>query len=159
GEDVGSYAISQGGLDLGGNYQLSFVGADFTVTPRAVTVTADAKGKTYGDSDPALTFQVTAGNLAFSDGFSGSLSRVSGEDVGSYAISQGGLDLGGNYDLSFVGADFTVTPRAVTVTADAQGKTYGDSDPALTFQVTAGNLAFSDGFSGSLSRVSGEDVG
>src|ERR671936_408954 len=46
---------------------LRSVGADLTVNPRAVTVTADAKSNTYGDADPALTYQLTNGSLAFSD--------------------------------------------------------------------------------------------
>src|SRR5262245_28465247 len=32
----------------------------------------------------------------------------------------------------------TVTPGALTVTADAQSKTYGDSDPTLTYTITSG---------------------
>jgi hypothetical protein len=69
------------------------------------------------------------------------LSRVAGESVGSYAIQQGTLTAGGNYDLSYVGADLTIGKRAITVTADAQSKTYGDADPALSYQVTSGSLA------------------
>ncbi len=159
GENVGPYGITQGSLTLGSNYDLSFVGADLTIGQRAVEVTADAKSKTYGDADPAFTYQITQGSLAFSDAFSGSLSRVAGENVGPYGITQGSLTLGSNYDLSFVGADLTIGQRAVEVTADAKSKTYGDADPAFTYQITQGSLAFSDAFSGSLSRVAGENVG
>ncbi|KGO82073.1 hypothetical protein Q762_05085, partial [Flavobacterium cauense R2A-7] len=159
GENVGPYGITQGSLTLGANYDLSFVGADLTIGQRAIEVTADAKSKTYGDADPTFTYQITQGSLAFSDAFSGSLSRVSGENVGPYGITQGSLTLGANYDLSFVGADLTIGQRAIEVTADAKSKTYGDADPTFTYQITQGSLAFSDAFSGSLSRVSGEDVG
>ncbi len=47
----------------------------------------------------------------------------------------------------------------MTVTADPQTKVYGDADPALTYQITSGSLAFSDEFTGSLTRDAGEDVG
>ena len=33
------------------------------ITPRPITVTADAKTKVYGDADPALTYQLTSGTL------------------------------------------------------------------------------------------------
>jgi len=159
GEGVGTYAITQGTLSAGTNYALTFVGANLTVTTRAVTVTADAKTKVYGNADPALTYQITSGSLAFTDVFSGSLARVAGENVGTYAINQGTLALSANYALTFVGANFTITQRPVTVTADAKTKTYGDADPALTYQITSGSLAFSDAFTGALTRVAGENVG
>jgi hypothetical protein len=155
----GPYAISQGSLAANANYALSFVGANLSITARAITATADAKSKIYGDADPALTYQVTAGSLVTGDAFTGSLTRLAGEDVGSYAIQQGSLALSGNYALTFAGANLSVTARAITATADAKSKTYGDADPALTYQVTAGSLVTGDAFSGALVRAAGEDVG
>ena len=114
------YAILQGSLTLSPNYALTYLGANLTITPRPVEVTADAKTKVYGDPDPALTYQLTGGTLVGGDGFSGALTRAAGEDVGTHAIQQGTLTLGGNYTLTFVGADLTITPRPVTVTADAR---------------------------------------
>jgi len=38
---------------------------------RPITVTADAKSKTYGDADPALTYQITSGSLVTGDSFNG----------------------------------------------------------------------------------------
>jgi hypothetical protein len=55
------------------------VGANLSITTRGITVTADAKTKTYGDADPSLTYQVTTGSLVNSDTFSGSLTRLAGE--------------------------------------------------------------------------------
>jgi large repetitive protein len=159
GKDVGTYEIQQGSLTLGGNYELSFVGAKLTITQRPVTVTAGAKSKTYGNADPALTYDVTSGSLAYSDTFSGGLTRDAGEDVGHYAITQGTLALSSNYDLDYVGAELTIEKRPVEITAGAKSKTYGDADPALTYQISSGSLAFSDAFTGSLMRDAGEDVG
>ncbi len=157
GEDVGAYAIKQGTLSLSANYTITYVGANLTISPLAITVTADAQGKAYGDDDPALTYS-WAPSLIGGDSFSGSLSRVTGEDAGSYAINQGTLSLSANYTITYVGADLTITPLAITVTADAQGKTYGNDDPALTY-TWAPSLIGGDSFSGSLSRVAGENVG
>ncbi len=76
------------------------------------------KSKVYGNADPALTYQVTSGSLAFTDAFTGALAREAGENVGTRAITQGTLALGTNYDLTYVGANLTITERAITVTAD-----------------------------------------
>jgi large repetitive protein len=159
GENVGTYVINQGSLAVNANYDITFVGANLTITTRAITITADAKSKVYGNADPALTYQITSGSLAFTDSFSGSLSRATGENIGTYAITQGSVALNSNYALSYVGADLTITTRAITITADAKTKVYGDADPALTYQITTGSLASGDSFSGSLSRAMGENVG
>jgi hypothetical protein len=157
GEAVGSYAISQGTLAAGSNYNLTFVGADLTISVRTINVTAYAQSKPYGDADPALSY--THAPLFFSDSFSGALSRVGGEGVGTYAINQGTLSLSSNYNLVFTGADLTITTRSIEVTADARSKTYGEGDPDLTYSITSGSLVGGDSFSGGLSRDAGENVG
>jgi hypothetical protein len=159
GENVGLYAINKGTLSLTENYTLSYIGANLTITARSVTVTAEAKSKVYGEADPALTYQITSGSLAYSDAFTGTLTRASGENVGSYAIQQGSVALSDNYTLSYVQADLTIGKRLVTITAEAKSKTYGEADPALTYQITSGSLAYSDVFTGTLTRASGENVG
>ena len=132
--------------------------ATLTVNQRALTVTADAKTKTYGDSDPSFTYQV-AGTLVGSDAFTGSLERATGSDVGSYAIRQGTLSAGPNYDVTFQTANLTITQRPITVSPDTKSKSYAAADPALTYAVTAGSLAAGDSLSGQLTRDPGESVG
>jgi large repetitive protein len=44
------------------------------------------------------------------DTFTGALTRAVGEDVGTYAITQGTLALSTNYTIAFTGADFDITP-------------------------------------------------
>src|SRR5439155_1217053 len=125
GPDVGEYpgAISCGpGTLSAANYDFAGGGkGKLTITQRPVEITADAKGKTYGYADPALTFQVSKGSLAYSDAFAGGLDRAAGEDVGEYAITQGSVALSSNYELTFVGAKLTITQRSVEITADAKG--------------------------------------
>src|SRR5258706_2112403 len=156
-EDVGTYAITQGTLTARSNYTLNFAGANLTITTHPITVTADAQSKTYGATDPSLTYTSTSGTLAFSDSLSGSLTRDAGEDVGAYAITQGTLALSSNYILNFTGANLTVGTKSIDVAADAKSKTYGASDPAFTYIGDA--LVGSDSFTGSLTRDAGEDVG
>ncbi len=133
----------------------------FSVTKRPITVTADAKSKTYGDADPGLTYQITSGSLATGDNFTGALTRAAGESVGTRAITQGTLALSTNYTLTYVGANLTITPRPITVRADAgQGKVYGEGDPALFgWSITSGSLVTGDSFTGALTRDAGENAG
>jgi hypothetical protein len=159
GENVGTVAILQGTLSAGANYNLTFVGANLTIGQKAITVTADSKSDVYGDTDPALTYQVTSGALVPGDSFTGSLTRAAGENVGTYDILQGTLSAGANYNLTFAGASLTIGQKAITVTADPKSKVYGDADPALTYQLTSGALVSGDSFTGSLTRVAGENVG
>ena len=72
----------------------------------------------------------------------GSLSRAAGEDVGSYAISQGTLAANSNYTIGFAGSALSITPATLTVSANPQSKVYGSADPALTFSVSG--FQFSD---------------
>jgi hypothetical protein len=159
GEDVGSYAISQGTLVANGNYTMTFTRSNLTITPASLTVTADAQSKVYGSVDPTLTYKVTG--LVNNDALTGSLSRVLGEDVGSYAITQGTLVANGNYMMTFAGNNLTITPAALTVTADTQSKIYGSVDPVLTYKVSGLVNAEkeSDVLVGSLTRIAGESVG
>src|SRR5439155_11294027 len=108
---------------------------------RPITVTPDsAQGKIYGDSDPALTYNITDGSLAFTDTVTGALNRESGENVGLYNVTQGTLSLGtaaGNYNLTLTtGVQFQIEKRPAAVTADDKSKTYGEANPALTATVT-----------------------
>ena len=79
--------------------------------------------------DPALTYQITLGTLVSGDAFSGAIVRAPGENVGSYAITQGTLALSSNYALAFVGANFTIGTRPVTVAADPKTKLFGAAGP------------------------------
>jgi hypothetical protein len=163
GENVGAYAINQGTLDAGDNYTITgFTGADFTISARGLTITADSgQGKTYGEVDPApLTFTVGGQGLVGEDSLSGALARAAGENAGTYAINQGTLDAGDNYEITFVGADFTINRRGLTITANpGQSKIAGTPDPVFTFTVGGQGLVNQDSLSGGLSRNGGENPG
>jgi hypothetical protein len=157
GETVGAYAIAQDTL-TNSNYAITYVPANLSVTRRAITVTVDAQSKEYGATDPVLTHVVTTGSLVIGDSLTGSLARVGGEDVGTYAIGQGTL-ANSNYNITYVGADLSITQRPITVTAAAATKQYGESDPTFTHSVTTGELVVGDALTGVLGRASGENVG
>lgn len=107
-----------------------------TITPAEIEVTADTKSKKLGSDDPALTYQITSGQLYGNDTLIGALSRTDGEDVGTYKIQQGTLQANDNYKLTFIPADFMITDKAIqNVTVGALPTvTYGDD--AITLEVT-----------------------
>ncbi|MGX5681979.1 MBG domain-containing protein [Schumannella luteola] len=160
GEDVGEYAIGGGSISAGANYEITFVEGILTIDPRPIEVTADNQSKQYGDADPApLAYTVTRGSLVGTDTLTGALSREEGEAVGVYAITPGTLGAGPNYEVTVVGGELEITPRSITVTADAATQVYGDADAPLTYQVTSGSLVPGDSLEGALERESGSDVG
>ena len=89
-------------------------GSGVTINPAPLTVTADAQTKIYGESDPELTYKVTAGTLLAGDELEGTLTRETGETVGDYAITQGSL-ANSNYAITFTGAALTIQARPVTL--------------------------------------------
>jgi hypothetical protein len=139
----GPYTISAtlSPADVLGNYDITYNTADFTITARPITVTADAQTKVYGEDDPALTQKVTRGNLMRGDQLSGALERAAGSNVGSYAITKGSLTAGDDYDLTFIGASLTITAKELTGGFTADDKVYdGTTAAAITSRALAGTI-------------------
>lgn len=93
------------------------------VTPLAITVSALDASKTYGDSDPALGWEVTKGKLVKDESLQGiTVSREVGEAVrkDGYAVtavqSEGANP---NYKITFRDGTFTIGKRELAVTWDA----------------------------------------
>jgi len=103
--DVGAYAVTVTATSADGNYATSKT-FSFGITPKPVSVTANAATKVFGSTDPVFTYAVSG--LVAPDGLTGSLSRASGENVGTYDILLGTLSAGPNYTLSFTGATLTI---------------------------------------------------
>jgi hypothetical protein len=159
----GPYEISASLSPVGvlSNYDITYNTAEFTIDPKAASVTPQAKSKTYGEADPSLTG--TLEGFLPADNVTATYSRVAGETVADspYEISASLSPVGvlSNYDITYNTADFIITPRPITVTADAKTKVVGQPDPELTYKVTSGSTAFSDTFTGALTRDAGESVG
>ena len=124
--------------DVTANYDITYTNGTLTVTPKPITVKADNKWKAYGEADPTLTY--TSGGLLNNDAITVTLSRVTGENVGTYAITVGGLTAGDNYEISFTGANLTIVKAELTVTANNHTITYGNEP--------AGNGVTCEGFVG-----------
>ena len=154
---VGNYVITPAGL-TSSNYTISFINGTLTINPMTIAVyAAPLQSKVYGSADPVLGYTVNPA-LLVGDRFTGALSRVPGENAGSYPITIGTLTAGSNYRLTMVSRSFTIIAKGITVMVNpGQFKTYGTTDPEFTFSV-APELVAGDRFSGVLARAAGESV-
>jgi hypothetical protein len=113
---AGAYPITaSGGTDP--NYTFVYNPGTLLIDPATLVVTAKAQTKKYGAPDPTFTYTVL-GLLNGDDMniFTGSLSRVPGENVGTYPITEGSLSAGSNYTLSYTGNNLTITIGSQQIT-------------------------------------------
>ncbi|MDO9552978.1 MBG domain-containing protein, partial [Rhodonellum sp.] len=88
----------------------------FTIlNEKVLTIAVDAdQSKVFGEADPIFSYEATGfegdDNSTI---LTGTLSRASGENVGTYAIEQGNLSAGDKYSIDFTGANFTITPATI----------------------------------------------
>jgi hypothetical protein len=159
------------------NYQtVRYPDMTVTVLRRPLAIAAIDTEKVYGAVDPPLPYEIVSGNLADwvqGDRLTGNLARAAGNNTGTYyPITRGTLkvvdypfnaDITDNYDIIFTGADFTVTPKPLTVKPhEGQSKVYGEADPACySYDIIEGGFVGSDGFAGTCINVrdAGENVG
>src|SRR6185369_14948008 len=148
------------------NYIITNAGNEFSINKRLATWTTDPASKTYGDSDPNPLTTGSGSNFVAADNVTATYSRVAGESASpptyhiTATLSATPLSALDNYNITNNGAEFTINKRAIQVTANTgQFKTYGDPDPTFTYTLTSGTLAFTDTFTGALSRVAGQNVG
>ncbi len=149
--NAGGYALSASGYysDQQG-YDINFVDGVLTITPASLTVTANADSKTYDGVAYAggngVNYQgfvgsedasVLSGTLSYSGNAQGAT------NAGGYTITPEGLS-SGNYTLSFVDGNLTITPAALTVTANTDSKTYDANAYAGGNGVSYDGLAESD---------------
>lgn len=165
GEELGNYAITKGTLIAEPNYDITLVSADFTIQAKGLIVKADAKQKVYGETDPALTYQVIglADGVVATDILTGTLSRVAGENTGGYVIGKGTVQVvDPHYVMTFEEGQFTITPAVLQLYGvGGVQKVYGQADPVFEFTVTG--FKFNDTreavLSGRLGRAGAENVG
>ncbi len=126
-----------------GNYNISYANGSLTVDKRSVTITAEPKSKTVGQSDPALTF--TVAGLGLVNGDTLTLTRALGEAAGTYAISIGAFPASANYNVTYVGADLTITAATVAPTFSSATVNGADvfNDPRQRSMITSLVLNFS----------------
>lgn len=157
GLDVGVQQLIPGTL-VNGNYEISYEPATVNITPQEISITADSKTKIYGEADPPLTYQITAGSLIGSDAISGSLNRLLGEGAAAYAINQGTVHLTTNYTLHFVPGNLTINPKGLTAGFTVSNKVYdGNTNAIITSRTLTGVVGSDDVNLGSSGNASFEN--
>ena len=133
------------------NYDVQYNTATFTITPRALTVTAHGVNKGYDDL-PDATVTLTDNRLS-GDNLTASYTSASFVDqhVGTgKAVNVSGISISGpdaaNYTVNTTAATTAnVAQRAITVTAQTNTKTAdGNTSAAAVPQVTTGSIAGND---------------
>ena len=132
---MGSYTVTAAGA-VDGNYTISYVGGNLTVTPAALTITANNATKVYGAALPTLSASYagfvngdTSASLTTQPTLSTAATAAS--PVGSYTITAAGA-VDGNYTITYVSGSLTVTRAALTITANNATKVYGAVLPTLS---------------------------
>lgn len=136
-------AQAQAKLAQAGNYAVTgFTPGTLTVTPRAITVSANNHTKTYGTADdPELDWAITDGQLQNGDQLENlgvTLTRTPGEAAGEYQIEAQKAATNQNYTVRVTPGTFTIAKRNVTLTIQTQHKFYGDADPTPDLELAAG---------------------
>jgi MBG domain (YGX type)/Domain of unknown function (DUF4347)/Putative Ig domain len=139
---VGSYAITASGATSGtfnaNNYTITYVNGSLTVNPAQLTITASSQTKTYGSALSFAGTEFTTSGLQNGDTIGSvtlsSAGTAATVGVGSYAITASGATGGtfnaNNYTIAYNSGTLKVNPAPLTITADGETNTYGDT---LTF--------------------------
>lgn len=149
---VGGLALgTSGNGGLAGNYNaLAVTGSQVSVTPAALTITANDAAKTYGQTTTFGGSEFTSAGLVTGDtigsvGLASSGAAATAGVAGSpYAIAAsaatGGSFAATDYTISYVNGALTVTPAALTITANDASKTYGQTTTFTGTEFMPGGL-------------------
>ena len=119
------------------NYDITYENAELTVDPKALTISATDQSKTYGSlfmfdtTTPSAHFTVvglvntdTVTDVTLSSAGAAASATVAGSPYP--ILISGALGSGlANYDITYENAELTVDPKALTISATDQSKTYG----------------------------------
>ena len=135
GLNAGTYTTTASGTDT--NYSLTFVPGSLLVNPAPLTVTANSRSKTYGDTMTFAGTEFTTSGLKNSQTATSATLTTSGSvataATGSspYTITPSALTGGtfnsSNYAITYVNGALTVNKAPLTITANSFTKTYGDT--------------------------------
>ncbi len=141
-KDAGTYvfAASLAGTDYEKNYELSGQTHEYVMQRASVTVTLSAQEAVYSGQTPEIdqkAYEVTAGS-AFEEDLGIELS-VEGEFVnaGTYNI-EAAYSNDTNFEVTFIGAQFVISPLEIRVEITPNGGSYGNVTEAEARVTNAG---------------------
>ena len=118
-------------------YSISTTSLSTSVSARAITVTpTGGQSKAFGDSEPIIIYTITSGSLYGLDTLTGALSRVPGEDAGTYSITGGTLS-NPNYVIAVTPVNFVISQ--VAQSAVSLTTTNGVYASALNLEASGGS--------------------
>ena len=117
------------------NYNSGTAIKDFTISKKAITITAKPQTITYGNSITTGTGQVTTATLASGDSLSAVTLTTSTGNVttsgtitpSAATIKNGSTDVTGNYNITYNTGTLTIDKANLTVTAKPKTIIYGDA--------------------------------
>lgn len=123
----------------GTNYSYTFeVDTTGVITTKSITITPGAgQSKVYGQLDSTFAY-TNIPALIDGDVFIGALSRVEGENVGTYEYELGSLTAGGNYSLALETETFEIVKATPVITWENPADiVYGDALSETELNATA----------------------
>jgi len=129
---VGNYAITATGA-VDPNYTITYVAGTFTITQASLTITANNQTKVYGAANPVFTVSYSGlvnNDTQISPAPTVATTAQTSSPIGTYTLTPSALSA--NYAITYVNGTLTVTPAALTITANNFSKFYGAANPAFT---------------------------
>ncbi|HEV2613643.1 MAG TPA: MBG domain-containing protein, partial [Gammaproteobacteria bacterium] len=149
------YAVTSAATSTTGYAVVLNNAGTITVTPKALTITANNQSKVYGSLFTFAGTEFTSNGLVNADSISSITltsaatpvtATVAGSSypiVGSAAVGSGL----GNYTIAYTNGSFAVTPKALTITANNQSKVYGSLFTFAGTEFTSNGLVNADSIS------------
>lgn len=137
GEEVGNYPLTAtADATANINYIVTCEPGVFKVNKAELTVTADDKTATYGDTAPTYTATVSGWKRGDTEAVLGGTlgfdcDYVQFADKGNYAITPKGYTAD-NYSFRYVAGNLAVAAKPITVTIGQKSSVYGEAPVALT---------------------------
>src|SRR5207253_2829884 len=146
GSHAGSYDITASGA-VDADYTISYAKGTLSITPAALTISANDKSMVYGGTLPALTASYSGlvnGDTPASLTTAPTLATVPAtSNVGIYAITANSA-VDADYAIQYVNGVLTICPRALSITANSVTKVYGQSVSFADNEFTTSGLVQGD---------------
>ncbi len=135
-----------------GNYTISYASGALTVSPAPLTITANDRTKTYGQavvfagtefSTSGLLNADTVTSVSLASPGAAATATVAGSPYPITPSAAVGSGLG-NYTISYASGALTVSPAALTVTANDRTKVYGQTVVFAGTEFTSSGLLNTD---------------
>jgi gliding motility-associated-like protein len=133
---AGTYDITPSGATTDSRYDIEYIKGILTINKANLTVTAQNTTRVYGETNPTFNavysgFVNGETQAVINTPATGSTTATTASGVNNYTIDfTGAAD--DNYNFGYVPATLSVTPTALTITANNQSRRYGEANASFT---------------------------